>query len=100
MLGSLFAATFLAVTGLIAAGLLYVELRWVRGESTLGKFLGMLCILAGLAVGFEVLLSAVIGFFGDLLLTVKILVVCSMCYICWKWFLQCIFSLLLRRMQP
>ena len=85
---------------MIAAGLLYVGLRWVRGEGTLGKFLGMLCILAGLAVGFEVLLSAVIGFFGDLLLAVKILVVCAMCYICWKWFLQCIFSFLLRRMQP
>lgn len=30
VLGSLFAAAVLAVTGLIAAGLLYVGLRWVR----------------------------------------------------------------------
>ena len=32
VLGSLFAAAVLAVTGLLAAGLLYVGLRWLRGE--------------------------------------------------------------------
>ena len=88
VLGSLFAAAVLALTGLIAADLLYVGLRWVRGEGTLGKVLGMLCILAGLAFGFEALSSAVVGFFGALLLAVKILVVCAMCYIGWSWFQQ------------
>ena len=100
MLGSLFAAAVLAVTGLIAAGLLYVGLRWVRGEDTLRKVLGMLCILAGLAVGFEALSSAVVGFFGALLLAVKILVVWAMCYIGWSWFQQGTLSLPLGRMRP
>ncbi len=55
VLGSFFAAAVLAVIVLIAAGLSYVGLRWVRGEGTLGKVLGMLCIVAGLAVGSEAL---------------------------------------------
>ena len=46
----------------------------------------MLCIIAGLAVGFEALSSAVVGFWGALLLSVKILVFCAMCYIGWNWF--------------
>ena len=81
VLGSFFAAAVLALTGLIAAGLSYVGLRWVRGEGTQGKVLGILSILAGLAVRFEALSSAVVGFFGALLLAVKILVVNAMCYI-------------------
>ncbi|MEE2726625.1 MAG: hypothetical protein VX792_06100 [Candidatus Latescibacterota bacterium] len=100
VLGSFFAAAVLASTGLIAAGLSYVGLRWVRGEGTQGKVLGMLSILAGLAVGFEALSSAVVGFFGALLLAVKILVVSAMCYIGWSWFQQGSFSLLLGRMRP
>ena len=76
------------VTGLLAAGLLYVGLRWLRGESTLGKVLGVLCILVGIAIGIEALSSAVVGFFGVLLLAVKIVVVCAMCYVGWNWFQQ------------
>ena len=99
VLASLFAAAVLALTGLIATDLLYVGLRWVRGEGMLGKVLGMLCILAGLAVGFEALSSAVVRFFGALLLAAKILVVCAMCYIGWTWFQQGSFSLPLVRMR-
>ena len=75
-------------------------LRWVRGEGRLGKVLGMLCILAGLAVGFEALSSAVVGFLGALLLSVKILVFCAMCYIGRNWFQRGTFSLPLGRMRP
>ena len=100
LLGSLFAAAVLASTGLIATDLLYVGLRWVRGEGTQGKVLGMLSILASLAFGFEALSSAVVGFFGALLLAVKILVVSAMCHIGWSWFQQGSFSLLLGRMRP
>lgn len=97
VLGSLFAAAVLAVTGLLAAGLLYVGLRWLRGESTLGKVLGVLCILVGIAIGIEALSSAVVGLFGVLLLAVKIVVVCTMCYVGWSWFQQGTFSLPQRR---
>ena len=100
LLGSLFAAAVLALTGLIATDLLYVGLRWGRGEGTQRKVLGMLSILAGLAVGFEALSRAVVGFFGALLLAVKILVVSAMCCIGWSWFQQGSFSLLLGRMRP
>ena len=97
VLGSLFAAAVLAVTGFLAAGLLYVGLRWLRGESTLGKVLGVLCILVGIAIGIEALSSAVVGLFGVLLLAVKIFVVCAMCYVGWSWFQQGTFSLPHRR---
>ena len=100
VLGSFFIAAVLAVTGFIAAGLLYVGLRWVRGEGTSGKVLGTLCILVGIAVGFEALSSAVVGFWGALMLSVKILVVCAVCYIGWNWFQQGTFSLPLGRMRP
>jgi len=97
VLGSLFAAAVLAVTGLLAAGLLYVGLRWLRGESTLGKVLGVLCILVGIAIGIEALSSAVVGLFGVLLLAVKIFVVYAMCYVGWNWFQQGTFRLPQRR---
>ena len=59
----------------------------------------MLCILVGLAVEFEALSSAFIDFFGALLLAVKILVVCAMCYIGCNWFQQGAFNLPLVRMR-
>lgn len=97
VLGSLLAAAVLAVTGLLAVGLFYVGLRWLRGDSIAGKVLGALCILVGLGIGAEAVMSAVVGFFGALLLAVKIVVVCAMCYVGWNWFQQGAFSLSQRR---
>ena len=59
----------------------------------------MLCILVGLAVEFEALSSAIVDFFGALLLAVKILVVCAMCYIGCNWFHQGAFNLPFGRMR-
>ena len=86
VIGSIFAAIALVVMGIIAAGALYMGKRWLGGESTIGKIVGVLAIVVGFVVGAHAVLGAVVGVFGAIVLAVKIAAVGAMLYIGWDWF--------------
>lgn len=88
VLGGFFAAGVLVAMIALAVGALYAGMRWLRGESALGKALGVLAVLFGLFIGAKAVLGAVVGLFGAILLAVQIAVVCAMLYVGWGWFQQ------------
>ncbi len=88
VLGGFLAAGALLLMGGLAVAVCYLGMRWLRGDSTVSKILGVLCILGGLALGADAVLCAVVGVFGAVFLAIKVFVVCAMCYVGWGWFQQ------------
>ena len=83
--GSLFDLLGAIAVGLLAAGALYIGLRWLRGESILGRVVGALVLLAGVWLAFEAALSLVVGVFGAAFLLLKVALVLAMLYVGWRW---------------
>ena len=83
--GSLFDLLVAIAVGLLAAGALYIGLRWLRGESILGRVVGALVLLAGVWLAFKAALSLVVGVFGAAFLLLKVALVLAMLYVGWRW---------------
>ncbi len=83
--GSLFGLLGAIAVGLLAAGALYIGLRWLRGESILGRVVGALVLLAGVWLAFGSALSLVAGVFGAAFLLLKVALVLAMLYVGWRW---------------
>lgn len=85
LFGSLFGLLGAVAVGLLAAGALYIGLRWLRGESILGRIVGALALLAGVWLAFWAALSLVSGVFGAAFLLLKVALVLAMLYVGWRW---------------
>ena len=85
LFGSLFGLLGAVAVGLLAAGALYIGLRWLRGESILGRVVGALALLAGIYLAFKAALSLVAGVFGAAFLLLQVALVLSMLYVGWRW---------------
>lgn len=83
--GSLFGLLGAVVIGLLAAGALYVGLRWLRGESILGRVVGALVLLAGVGLAFKAAWGLVSGVFGFAFLLLQVALVLAMLYVGWRW---------------
>ena len=83
--GSLFDLLGAVVVGLLAAGALYLGLRWLRGESILGRVVGALVLLAGVWLAFKAALGLVSGVFGAAFLLLQVALVLAMLYVGWRW---------------
>ena len=71
--------------GLLAVGALYIGMRWLRGESILGRVVGALVLLAGIWLAFWAAWSLVAGVFGAVFLLLKVALVLAMLYVGWRW---------------
>ena len=85
LFGSLFGLLGAVAVGLLAAGALYIGLRWLRGESILGRVVGALVLLAGVWLAFWAAWSLVAGVFGAALLLLKVALMLAMLYVGWRW---------------
>ena len=85
LFGSLFGLLGAVAVGLLAAGAFYIGLRWLRGESILGRVVGALVLLAGIWLAFWAALSLVSGVFGAAFLLLKVALVLAMLYVGWRW---------------
>ena len=83
--GSLFGLLGAVAVGLLAAGAFYIGLRWLRGESILGRVVGALVLLAGIWLAFWAALSLVSGVFGAVFLLLKVALMLAMLYVGWRW---------------
>ena len=83
--GSLFGLLGAVAVGLLAAGALYIGLRWLRGESILGRVIGALVLLAGVWLAFWAALSLVSGVFGAAFLLLQVAAVLALLYVGWRW---------------
>ncbi len=83
--GSLFGLLGAVAIGLLAAAALYIGLRWLRGESIVGRVVGALVLLVGLWLAFKAALSLVSGVFGAAFLLLLVALVLAMCYVGWRW---------------
>ena len=85
LFGSLFGLLGAVAVGALAAGVLYIGLRWLRGESIVGRVVGALVLLAGIGLAFWAAWGLVSGVFGALFLLLKVAVVLAMLYVGWRW---------------
>ena len=85
LFGSLFGLLGAVAVGLLAAGALYIGLRWLRGESILGRVVGALVLLAGIWLAFWAALSLVSGVFGAAFLLLQVAAVLAILYVGWRW---------------
>ena len=85
VVGGLFGLLGAVVVGLLAAGALYVGLRWLRGESLLGRVVGALVLLAGGWLAFKAAWSLVSGVLGAAFLLLQVALVLAMIYVGWRW---------------
>ena len=85
LFGSLFGLLGAVAVGALAAGALYISLRWLRGESIVGRVVGALVLLAGIGLAFWAAWSLVSGVFGAVFLLLKVAVVLAMLYVGWRW---------------
>ena len=83
--GSLFGLLGAVAIGLLAAGALYISLRWLRGESILGRVVGALVLLAGIWLAFWAAWSLVSGVFGAAFLLLQVAAVLALLYVGWRW---------------
>ena len=83
--GSLFGLLGAVAIGLLAAAALYIGLRWLRGESIVGRVVGALVLLVGLWLAFTAALRLVSGVFGAAFLLLQVALVLAMCYVGWRW---------------
>lgn len=74
-----------AAFGLLAVGALYMGKRWIDGESTLGRIIGALTLIAGALLAFKAALAAVVGVFGAVFLMLKVALVGAMVYVGLRW---------------
>ena len=74
-----------AAVGLLAVGALYLGKRWIDGESTLGRIIGALTLIAGALLAFKAALAAVVGVFGAVFLMLKVSLVGAMVYVGLRW---------------
>tara|TARA_A100001037_G_scaffold115702_1_gene105366 strand:- start:169 stop:543 length:375 start_codon:yes stop_codon:yes gene_type:complete len=74
-----------AAVGLLAVGALYLGKRWIDGESTLGRIIGALTLIAGALLAFKAALAAVVGVFGAVFLMLKVALVGAMVYVGLRW---------------
>lgn len=81
LFGSLFGLLGAVAVGLLAAGALYIGLRWLRGESILGRVVGALGLLAGIYLAFK----AAVSVFGAAFLLLKVALVLAILYVGWRW---------------
>lgn len=85
VVGGLFGLLGAVVVGLLAAGALYVGLRWLRGESLLGRVVGALVLLAGVGLAFKAAWGLVSGVLGAAFLLLQVALVLAMIYVGWRW---------------
>ena len=85
LFGSLFGLLGAVAVGLLAAGALYIGLRWLRGESILGRVVGALALLAGIWLAFWAALSLMSGVLGAAFLLLQVALVLAMLYVGWRW---------------
>ena len=85
LFGSLFGLLGAVAVGALAAGALYIGLRWLRGENILGRVVGALVLLAGIWLAFWAAWGLVTGVFGAVFLLLKVAVVLAMLYVGWRW---------------
>ena len=85
LFGGLFGLLGAVAIGLLAAGAFYIGLRWLRGESILGRVIGALVLLAGIGLAFWAAWSLVAGVFGAALLLLQVAAVLGMLYVGWRW---------------
>ena len=85
LFGGLFGLLGAVAVGLLAAGALYIGLRWLRGESILGRVVGALVLLAGIWLAFWAAFSLVSGVFGAAFLLLQVALVLAMLYVGWRW---------------
>jgi len=85
LFGGLFGLLGVVAVGLLAAGALYIGLRWLRGESILGRVVGALVLLAGIWLAFEATLGLVASVFGAVFLLLQVALVLAMLYVGWRW---------------
>ena len=83
--GGLFGLLVAVAIGLLAAGALYIGLRWLRGESILGRVVGALVLLAGIGLAFKAVWGLVAGVFGAAFLLLQIAAVLALLYVGWRW---------------
>ena len=83
--GSLFGLLGAVAVALLAAAALYIGLRWLRGESLLGRVVGALILLAGIWLTFWAAWSLVAGVFGAAFLLLKVALMLAMLYVGWRW---------------
>ena len=74
-----------AAVGLLAVGALYLGKRWIDGESTLGRIIGALTLIAGALLAFKAALAAVVGVFDAVFLMLKVSLVGAMVYVGLRW---------------
>ena len=74
-----------AAVGLLAVGALYLGKRWIDGESTPGRIIGALTLIAGALLAFKAALAAVVGVFGAVFLMLKVALVGAMVYVGLRW---------------
>ena len=74
-----------AAVGLLAVGALYLGKRWIDGESTLGRIIGALTLIAGALLAFKAALAVVVGVFGAVFLMLKVALVGAMVYVGLRW---------------
>ena len=85
LFGGLFGLLGAVAVGLLAAGALYIGLRWLRGESLLGRVVGALALLAGIWLAFWAALSLMSGVLGAAFLLLQVALVLAMLYVGWRW---------------
>ncbi len=85
LFGGLFGLLGAVAVVLLAAGALYIGLRWLRGESIVGRVVGALVLLAGIWLAFWAALSLVSGIFGIAFLLLQVALVLAMLYVGWRW---------------
>ena len=85
LFGSLFGLLGAAAVVLLAAAALYIGLRWLRGESIVGRVVGALVLLAGIWLAFWAAWSLVSGIFGIAFLLLQVALVLAMLYVGWRW---------------
>ena len=85
LFGSLFGLLGAVALGLLAAGALYIGLRWLRGESILGRVVGALVLLVGIWLAFWGAWNLVSGVFGAVFLILQAALVLAMLYVGWRW---------------
>ena len=97
VIGGIFGIITVAAIALLAAGARYMGMRWINGESILGRAIGALALIAGVILAFKAALGVVGGIFAAVFLMLKIGLVLAMLYVGWSWLRRGEFRLLGRR---
>ena len=88
VIGGIFGMITVVAIAVLAAGTLYMGKRWIDGESTVGRIIGALALIAGAIMAFKAAMGVVVGIFAALFLMLKIALVFAMLFVGWSW-LRC-----------